>query len=206
VIESNVYGIFPVPIYRSQLSRKFTKAELRFVEKIKTKSTPNLGNTRSSNSYILNSSPFSHLKKEIDLFIKDYSAKILFPPKSISLYITQSWLNYTETKQHHHSHHHVNSYLSGVLYMNADKRYDNLTFQCSAFKYNQLKFPATQSNLYNSESWAFPVETGEIIIFRSYLTHLVNEKQGENTRVSLSFNVFLKGNLGKAQNLNELKL
>ena len=204
MIESDIYGIFPVPIYRSKLSRKFTTTELRFVEKIKTKSRPNLGNTTSSNSYILNSSPFSHLKKEIDLFIEDYFAKILFPPKSISPYITQSWLNYTETKEHHHAHAHVNSCLSGVLYINADKAHDKISFEKD--RYDQIKFSSTQYNSYNSDSWSFPVETGEIIMFPSYMKHLVTKKQGENTRVSLSFNVFLKGNLGEAQDLNELKL
>ena len=204
MIKEEIYGIFPVPIYRSKLSRRFTKTELRFVEKMKTKCRPNKSNTTSSDNYILNRPSFSTLKKEIDLFIEDYFSKILFPSKSISPYITQSWLNYTKTKEHHHSHNHVNSYLSGVLYINAARTYDNIIFQQG--RYTQLKFSSTQYNSYNSDSWSFPVGTGEIIIFPSYITHLVNKKQGKNTRVSLSFNVFLKGNLGEAQDLNELKL
>jgi hypothetical protein len=37
---------------------------------------------------------------------------------SVTPYITQSWLNYTETNQYHHKHEHPNSLVSGVFYVN----------------------------------------------------------------------------------------
>ena len=43
-------------------------------------------------------------------------------------------------------------------------------------------------------------------MFPSHMTHLVEKKHGKNTRVSLSFNVFLKGDLGNKDNLTQLKL
>ena len=115
MIKSEIHGIFPVPLYKSKLSRKFTKTELHFIEKMRAKSKPNMGNTTSSDSYILNRRSFSILKKEIELFIEDYFAKIIFPPKGIFPYITQSWLNYTEINEHHHPHHHQNSYQHWLL-------------------------------------------------------------------------------------------
>ena len=204
MIGVEINSIFPTPVYRSRLARKFTKKELHFVKKMKTKCRPNAGNTTSSNSYVLNSSYFAVLKKEIDLFVEDYFAKILFPPKSISPYITQSWLNYTETNGYHHSHCHLNSYLSGVLYINAESPHDKITFNRG--RYNQIHFPPTKWSLFNSESWFFPVKTGEIIMFPSHMTHSVEKKQGRNTRISLSFNIFLKGDLGNKDNLAQLKL
>jgi uncharacterized protein (TIGR02466 family) len=204
VIRAEIHGIFPVPLYRSKLSRKFTKTELHFVEKMRAECRPNNDNTTSSNSYILNEPSFSILKKEIDLFIEDYFAKIIFPPKSISPYLTQSWLNYTEINEQHHPHNHQNSYLSGVLYIAADKDHDNITFGHN--RYDQINISPTQGNQLNCVVLSFPVETGEILLFPSSLTHSVTVKKGKNSRISLSFNVFVKGNLGQVQNLNELKL
>ena len=204
MIRAELHSVFPTPVYRSKLTRKFTKKELRFVEKMKTKCRANAGNTATSNNYILHSPSFAPLKKEIDLFIKDYFNKILFPPKSISPYITQSWINYTEPKGYHHKHTHINSYISGVLYISAESPHDKITFDRG--KYEQIKFSPTQWNLFNSDTWFFPIATGEIIIFPSYMTHYVEKTQGRNTRISLSFNVFLKGNLGNPKELTELKL
>ena len=204
MIKSEIHGIFPVPLYKSKLSRKFTKAELHFIEKMRAKSRPNMGNTTTSDSYILNRRSFSILKKEIDLFIEDYFAKIIFPPKGVSPYITQSWLNYTEIKEHHHPHRHQNAYLSGILYIAADKDHDNITFGHN--DYNQINISPTKRNEFNSSLLSFPVETGELLMFPANLMHSVGEKKGKNCRISLSFNVFLKGNLGQVDNLNELKL
>ena len=46
--------------------------------------------------------------------------------------------------------------------------------------------------MWNSESWWFPVKTGDVILFPSSLIHMVETKQGTNTRISLAFNVFIK--------------
>jgi|TARA_R110002020_G_scaffold50883_2_gene144237 uncharacterized protein (TIGR02466 family) len=204
MIEALISVIFPIPVYKAKLERGFTTQELRFVEKMKTKCVPNAANMTSTNNYVLNNSSFATLKKEIDLFIEDYFSKILFPPKTISPYITQSWLNYTEPKGSHPKHRHLNSYLSGVLYINADKAHDTITFEHD--RYDQINLPTTEWNSFNSNSWSFPVESGDIVIFPSRLPHLVTKKKGKNTRVSLSFNVFVKGNLGKARDLTELRI
>ena len=58
----------------------------------------------------------------------------------------------------------------------------------------------------NSEAWWFQVKTGDIILFPSSLTHMVENKEGANTRISLAFNVFIKGKIGKKEELIELYL
>jgi len=199
MIKAHISPIFPTPIYTSKLDRKFTKQELRFVEKMKTEWVQNVENRYSSNRHVLNHPSFATLKKEMDLFIKDYFSKILSPPKTVFPYITQSWLNYTETNESHHAHRHPNSYLSAVFYINADKAHDKITFEHG--RYDQIKIPTTEWNLFNSSSWFFPVESGDIVMFPSRLTHLVPKKEGKNTRISLSFNVFIKGNLGQPASL-----
>ena len=99
MIESTINSIFPTAIYMSKLNRKLTTLELKFVEKNKKDVYKNKGNITSNNNYILNEKPFLNIKKELDLRVKDYFEKIISPTDTITPYITQSWLNYTEKNQ-----------------------------------------------------------------------------------------------------------
>jgi ectoine hydroxylase-related dioxygenase (phytanoyl-CoA dioxygenase family) len=69
-----------------------------------------------------------------------------------------------------------------------------------------FKFDIKEWNSFNSSSWWFPVKTGDIVIFPSSLIHSVETKQGNNTRISLAFNVFIKGTIGINNSLTELHL
>lgn len=51
-----------------------------------------------------------------------------------------------------------------------------------------------------------PVKEGMIIIFPSNLKHSVDKVKEDKTRISLSFNSFVKGSLGDKENLTEVKL
>ena len=72
--------------------------------------------------------------------------------------------------------------------------------------YKTIKLEIKDWNMWNSESWWFSVKTGDVILFPSSLTHMVETKEGDNTRISLSFNVFIKGTVGNNKNLTELHL
>ena len=202
--EAVINGIFPTPIYMSKLDRKLTPLELKFVEKSKKDFYKNEGNITSNNNYILNEKPFTNIKKELDLRVKDYFEKVISPTDAITPYITQSWLNYTEKNQYHHKHAHPNSLVSGVFYINCHEEHDKIKFFNDNYK--TIKLEVKDWNLYNSESWWFHVKTGDIILFPSSLTHMVETKQGDNTRISLAFNVFIKGTIGNNKNLTELVL
>ena len=203
-MEATINGIFPTPIYISKLNREITNKELSFIDKTKLEVYNNEGNTTSNDNYILNNKPFKNLKEELDLRIQDYFDKVISPANNITPYITQSWLNYTETNQYHHKHAHPNSLLSGVFYINCHKQHDKIKFFNE--KYQTIKPEVKNWNIWNSQSWWFSVKTGDIILFPSSLTHMVETKQGDNTRISLAFNVFIKGIVGNNKNLTELVL
>jgi hypothetical protein len=69
-----------------------------------------------------------------------------------------------------------------------------------------IKLPPQEWNLWNSESWWFEVGTGDLVLFPSSLTHMVETVQGTDTRISLSFNTFPVGNIGEEVSLTGLKL
>ena len=203
-MEATINGIFPTPIYISKLDRTLSSLELKFVDKHKKDFYKNDGNITSNNNYILNEKFFSNIKKELNLKVQDYFDKVISPANKITPYITQSWLNYTETNQYHHKHTHPNSLVSGVFYINCHKENDKIKFFNNNYKTIQLE--TKNWNLYNSETWWFTVKTGDVILFPSSLSHMVETKQGDNTRISLAFNVFIKGTLCDNKELTELIL
>ncbi len=203
-MEASINGIFPTPIYISKVERNLTPLELKFVGKNKKDFYKNDGNITSNNNYILNEKPFANIKKELFLIVQDYFNKVISPANKITPYITQSWLNYTEKNQYHHKHSHPNSLVSGVFYINCHEEHDKIKFFNDNYK--TIRLEIKDWNLWNSETWWFSVKTGDVILFPSSLTHMVETKEGDNTRISLAFNVFIKGTVGNNRNLTELIL
>jgi uncharacterized protein (TIGR02466 family) len=202
--EPIIHSLFPTPVFFSSLERKLTPLETKFLNKKEKDTYNNEGNITSNDNYVLNEKPFLNLKNELDLKVKEYFDKIICPSNKVKPYITQSWLNYTKRNQYHHKHQHPNSLVSGVFYINADEKLDKIKF----FKedYQPIKLEIKEYNLFNSTSWWFTVKTGDIVLFPSSLTHMVETKEGDNTRVSLAFNVFVEGKIGDNKSLTELIL
>ena len=203
-MEASINGIFPTPIYISKLDRELTNKELSFINKTKLDVYKNEGNTTSNDNHILNQKAFKNLKEDLDTIVQDYFQKVISPTDTITPYITQSWLNYTETNQYHHKHQHPNSLVSGVFYVNCDDKFDKIKFFKDGYK--TIKPEIKDWNIWNSETWWFSVKTGDVILFPSSLTHMVETKEGDNTRISLAFNVFIKGTVGNNKSLTELIL
>jgi len=200
-----IHSIFPIPIYTTKMNRGFTKQELQFVKEQKKHCIKNQGNINTKDNYILNRKQFKNIKKFLDKCCKDYLDTIICPKNNVELYITQSWLNYTEANQYHHRHEHPNSVVSGVLYFDSDIKNDKILFT-SGKGYQQIKpeIDNTKWNLWNSGTWFFSVETGNLFMFPSSTTHQVETKKGTNTRISLAFNTFYKGTVGSNSELTEL--
>jgi uncharacterized protein (TIGR02466 family) len=211
MINSNIHNLFPIPIYMTNIDREFTNEELNFVNEQKNNTKQNGGgniptlNYNTKDNYILNRKEFENIKKFLDTACKDYLEKIISPKNNIELYITQSWLNYTEENQYHHQHSHPNSVISGVLYFDCDKKNDKIKFTNSK-GYQQIKPEIDQYNIWNSDTWWFALETGQLVMFPSSTIHQVDTKKGTNTRISLAFNTFYKGIIGSNSNLTELIL
>ena len=205
ILKPIIHNLFPTPIYTTKINRGFTKQELNFVKEQKKHCSNNQGNINTKDNYILNRKEFKNIKKFLDKCCKDYLDTIICPKNNIELYITQSWLNYTEADQYHHKHEHSNSVVSGVFYFDCDIKNDKIKFT-KLNMYEQIRPEIENFNLWNSQTWWFSIGTGELIMFPSSTTHQVDKKKGNNTRISLAFNTFYKGTIGSNSNLTELIL
>jgi uncharacterized protein (TIGR02466 family) len=198
----NINNLFPTAVGFSKLDRKLTEEELKFIkEQVRY---PNEGNTTSENRKILKSVEMTEIRAFIEDAMLDYFKSVYAPKFDVTPYITQSWANYTEPGQYHHKHAHPNSIISGVFYPQADRELDKIYFYKDG--YERIKLPAAEYNPHNSESWWYETGTGDLIIFPSHLTHMVQTKQGDGTRISISFNTFVKGYIGSDESLTGLHL
>ncbi len=198
----NVHNLFPIPVGEFYLGRAFTTEESNFVDQQPTHK--NMGNTTSDDHYVLTHRTMAPLHDFVQSCVAEYFNAVYVPKNKVSLRVTQSWLNYSKPGEWHHKHSHANSFVSGVLYIKAAKDSDKIYFYKDG--YRQLEFPASNYNVYNSQSWWLPVETGKLMLFPSSLTHSVEPVQAEDTRISLAFNTFPVGHMGQEETLTALHL
>jgi uncharacterized protein (TIGR02466 family) len=190
-----IHNLFPTPI-------GFYKVEITELDAILSQEQrSNTGNTTSVNNNLLDVLP--DLKKQVLVHLDDYFQSVYQPKHDVKLRITQSWANYTNAGQFHHKHAHPNSFVSGVLYPKADKEKDKIFFYKDG--YQQIKIPPKDWNHWNSESWWFEVGVGDLVLFPSSLTHMVETVNGES-RVSIAFNTFPVGYVGDDLDLTGLHL
>ena len=206
--DHTIHGVFPTPVYIVKRDTNLSPKEAKEIRKIIDKEGMynNAGNSTSNNSYIFNGK-LKKLKQFCEEHIKTYVEQVIYPKEELDFYITQSWLNITKPGEFHHDHSHNNSLISGVFYISTEED-DKITFSDPNVKLKELiKFEQKEYNLFNSTSWFFPSITNELILFPSWLGHKVNTNEKATTdRISISFNTFVKGTLGKRNELTELIL
>jgi uncharacterized protein (TIGR02466 family) len=196
------HGLFPTPVSFFELGRELSAKESEFLLNLDRR--PNHGNTVSLDRNLLDDPKLASLREFIDASVSMYFKEIYNPKNEVNLRVTQSWCNYSKPGEFHHKHSHSNSVVSGVFYLKANKETDRIYF----FKetYAALKFPIDKNNSYNSDSWWLPVGAGELVLFPSSLPHMVAPVEGEDLRVSMSFNTFPVGYVGDDDTLNGVRL
>jgi len=197
-----VNNLFPTPVAGFELGRDLSEVEREHLFDLETRL--NQGNTTSVENYVLNKPELHSLTEFLNNSLQEYFNAVYSPKTKADLCITQSWVNYTKPGQFHHKHAHPNSLVSGVFYVQATKETDKLHFFKDGFQ--QLRIIPKDFNLYNSDSWWLTAATGALYLFPSSLTHMVEQVQGQDTRISLSFNTFPKGIIGEEIALTSLKL
>lgn len=197
-------SLFPVAVGSFDLPRPITAIENSYIEGLETR--PNqTGNSISTNTYILLNESLYDLRDFFTNSIEEYVNSIYNPLTPLNIRITQSWANYTSPGQYHHKHQHFNSFISGVFYFKTNNATDVIHFYSD--RYQQLDILPKEYNMYNSGRWRLPAIQGRLMLFPSHLTHTVPPiSQDSDTRISISFNTFISGQIGENNKLTELFL
>ena len=120
------------------------------------------------------------------------------------LVVTQCWLNKNPKGSKHHEHVHPNSIISGVFYFKQDPKLPPISFSKSI--QSAMKLDPKKYNNLNSETFLLPCTDGELILFPSNLKHSVPINQGDEPRISMSFNTFSIDTLGSEDSLTHLDI
>ena len=203
-----IYSIFPCPVYIVKRELEYTYKEKKEIKDIIQEGMQFNG----SNSSSVNSCIFDTKLKKIKQFceeqIKIYVEQVIGPVEGkLDFYITQSWLNVNRPGEYHYEHCHANSIISGVFYISTEED-DKITFIDPNYKVkDRIKVETKEYNVWNSDSWFFQSNNNELILFPSWLNHMVDPNVKATTdRISISFNTFIRGTLGEKTGKYELIL
>ena len=193
--------VFPTPVQIYKYEDSIEK-ELKYIEGVEWKQQVANGNFKTKDSYLTRHEQLKNLVSFFKECIDDYCNTIINSDQR--LVITQLWGNRNPKGSKHHEHVHPNSILSGVFYLRQDPKLPPIQFS----KSNQeaMKLDPRKYNTYNAETFLLPCVSGELILFPSNLRHSVPINQGNEERISLSFNTFSVDALGSEESLTHLDI
>jgi len=191
--------LFPTPVAGYMLDVDFSDEELTFIHGQERKK--NYLNQVSINKYVLNDSKMSRIKEKLIESCNSFASQV-WRVKNPSLFITQSWVNWTLPGECHHEHTHKNSLYSAVLYIDVTPQ-DTIYF----IKPVKIELEPEYEEFVpcNAHMSTFFVKKNQLLIFPSWLKHGVNTVVGADRteRISLSFNIF-STKLGSCEESTEL--
>lgn len=203
-MNSNMMNLFPVPLFKSNIGRAFTPIELSFIGEQLQHNHKAIANYSSLNKNVLEAQEMQDIKNLLQAQLDEYFREVFNTANDLQLKITQSWLTLSAPGDSHHEHVHPNSVASGVLYINL-ARNDGINFYRN--EDNQwYEFIRAGETLYSAKSFFIPCRVGDVVIFPSSIRHGVKEVTEKVERISLAFNTFFEGELGRDEFSNALKL
>ena len=187
----------PTAVYKDKLGYKLTSQQKDVLDNLVIHP-----NELSEEMGILDRPEFKPMKDIVFSHVEKYEKDVCGFKSSLSFKLTESWYRETVPGHNHPDHNHPNSMLSGVVYLNVpkgDKSHEGINLihieNRGVFKNHEFRYDYTPTK-YNQITTFVPVETGDIILFPSYLYHYVtnNESRNESRRV-ISFNTFIQGRM-----------
>ncbi|MBX2804088.1 MAG: hypothetical protein KTR31_40805 [Myxococcales bacterium] len=109
--------------------------------------------------------------------------------------ITGMWATWLRAGEFHPPHTHSNNFWSGVYWVRNDEPATaSITFTNPNPAAGAILPRLSRNTMSNSQTWSFEAHPGVLLLFPSWLSHHVNPL-GEGDRVSVAFNVMLRGDL-----------
>lgn len=113
------------------------------------------------------------------------------------LEITNLWANVNFGHYAHHNHHHPNNHVSGVYYAKAAAGAGDILFYDPRPQAHLMEPDVATFTPANSAKHRFTPEEGLMLLFPSWLEHSVEPNLSGEERVSLAFNLTLRGRIGR---------
>ena len=107
--------------------------------------------------------------------------------------IANSWININPKNSYNLQHNHVGSLFSAVYYVQAEEDMGDIVFvnPCPTIGHHLSFFDFKKKSPINSETWTLKPETGQLIVFPSWMEHYVLPNMTDKDRISIAINSFI---------------
>ena len=142
-----------------------------------------------------------HKKKEF----KKFAELVISTSKEIlnelkydveDIVISDMWANVLKSAEHHPAHTHSNNFLSGVYYLHSDQG-ASIMFRDPRPAADVILPRLKETIIENSSLLSYASKQNRAIFFPSWLPHYVKPNKSKNKRISISWNIQLKGQVGE---------
>ena len=142
-----------------------------------------------------------HKKKEF----KKFAELVISTSKEIldelkydveDIVITDMWATVLKSAEHHPAHTHSNNFLSGTYYLHSDQG-ASIMFRDPRPAADVILPRLKETIIENSSLLSYASKQNRAIIFPSWLPHWVKQNKSKNKRISIAWNIQLKGQLGE---------
>jgi uncharacterized protein (TIGR02466 family) len=204
-----VVELFAIPVFKSTID--LNDEILKIVELVPLKRMKANNGFSSVNKKILLLPEFDKIKEQICNQLGFYLEHILKVKQGTSFGLQNSWVVKHQHKDWAQVHDHVNSVISGIVYLKTNPNSGDLIFHKDRMWQNIFPRSTTvefdEFSTITASEWKFTPEVGEIYFFPSFLAHQVTENLNQEDRYSLAFNFYPRGKLGYHEDsLSELDL
>lgn len=195
-------SLFGVPIYIDSVDPISSKT-INYILNSDFQAIHNTNGFITNDTKLLDDPKYLEIKNKILNVFNEYVYNILKIKPEVEFYITTSWAIKFLPGGWAPDHTHNNSLFSGVLYLKASENTGEISFH-KYKKYLDISSPTlslgfTEWNIFNSDKWSITPTENQIIIFPSNLMHSVETNNSNHDRVSIAFNVFVRGEFGNKE-------
>ena len=110
--------------------------------------------------------------------------------------ISDMWANVLKDTEHHPMHTHSNNFLSGTYYLHSDQG-ASIVFHDPRPAADVIVPRKKNTTLNNSSLLSYASKQNRAVIFPSWLPHWVQQNKSKNKRISIAWNIQIKGQLGE---------
>jgi len=187
-----IIELFPTTVYADYVEISDLEKELLFKE--------SMYRNKDNDAWVSNNNVHTRnvkLFKKIHEHVQIYAYDVIKLSKEYGLKCHGSWINKNDPGDSTPIHHHSNSLISGVYYLDVDPHtqgaiqfFDDREGQFGKF-FSVIKY--SEKTHRNSHRATIQCENGMIIIFPSVLKHAVSKNISEKSRYSIAFDYMITG-------------
>jgi len=199
-----VQPLFSVPLFRADVSDAITSDQVEFIKNLPM--VTNQTNLISENLYIFDLPELKSIKDAIQDALNSYSSQVMGISQKLA--VTQSWSLTNPPGVGMHGHSHSNSLVSGSLYFAPlPEPQARMIFQRhNGYRQIELNPEQNKANIFNTNMNVVEPKTGQVVMFPSNLTHMVEPNNSNEPRHAIAFNSFVRGKIGSFRDVSELNV